>query len=789
MIDVGPFVDACMYHELNKDTACCFFSARRTSFNPSVLDETDSNGDVIKVWCVASGDLKSTEAKCIFCNVVICCAQHGASAIKRHASTKMHLKTTERHRNAERKLMRPKELQPTLSFSGGANILRLDDSVTRAEALFALSLAVRPVPFTYADTASSTFAAMFPDSKIAEKFSCGRTKVSYIISDGLGPYFKKKVTEEASWPDVYYSIQIDETPKPEQHVQQLDVLLRYFSKSQQRVVVEHLESFNLGRATSAIIVDCIETSLVELPKNKLLCFFSDGPNTMKSVKKKLKESVNSNLLDIGECNLHKVHNAFGSGLTAFGSDVEQLVIDIYYFFKYAVRSSHLQEQQKILGIPEHVFLLHVSNRWLSFQDSLERVVEQYTALKAYFHTDVDARPTSSALQKRLATALADKKMLAKMLFLRNTAELFAGFQALFQKQEPLIHIVHSESLCLTKKLLSRFMRHEVYATMTGAELKQLDVGAAEGLKQVPEVGMDTEEEMRNWSPQEKKAFRVAVKAFYVTTTKHLLKQLPLDNKLLQHLRFLDPHPSVTIEETVHSLKYVAARVPQIVRGDQVASLIDEWYSLQCQPPVEDSSSKPIDMYWAGILGCAGQTQKYPLLSVLIRALLSLPHGNADCERGFSENKRVMDNRANLCIAKINGIRQVKTFARRFGSDPSSVPLTRDLINAVKHSHRVYSERLHREAQERDKEKRKSTAAANPAVEKRMKLSEEKECLERSLQSSKAMLQRARELIKTGLATKNMEEIESGHVLLSEANTSLVENMSRLTEVNESLQKL
>lgn len=167
----------------------------------------------------------------------------------------------------------------------------MSDNVARAEALFALSLVVKGAPFSYAETASKTFPATFPDSRIAEKFSCGRTKATYLISDGLGPYFIQNVLEEVGWPDVYYTIQIDETPKPEQHVQQLDILLRYFSKSQQKVVIEHLESFNLGRATATIVVDCIERSLAEMSKERLLCFFSDGPNTMKSLKKKTESRI------------------------------------------------------------------------------------------------------------------------------------------------------------------------------------------------------------------------------------------------------------------------------------------------------------------------------------------------------------------------------------------------------------------------------------------------------------------------------------------------------------------
>ncbi|KAL3213730.1 hypothetical protein MRX96_035229 [Rhipicephalus microplus] len=83
-------------------------------------------------------------------------------------------------------------------------------------------------------------------------------------------------------------------------------------------------------------------------------------------------------------------------------------------------------------------------------------------------------------------------------------------------------------------------------------------------------------------------------------------------------------------------------------------------------------------------------------------MFSLPHRNADCERGFSENKRIVDSRANLGIVSLNGIRHVKSYVKRFASDPSKVPVTRDLINAVKHSHRKYTERLQREANDMER---------------------------------------------------------------------------------------
>ncbi|KAH9384383.1 hypothetical protein HPB48_026390 [Haemaphysalis longicornis] len=167
-----------------------------------------------------------------------------------------------------------------------------------------------------------------------------------------------------------------------------------------------------------------------------------------------------------------------------------------------------------------------------------------------------------------------------MLFLRNSAELFSEFQTVFQKEEPLVHIVHSECIELVKKLQSRFMRHEAYCNLSGSELKQLDVGSPEGLKQVLEIGSDTE---KAWDPQEKKSFRTSAQAFYISTARHLIKRLPLDNKLLYHLRFLDPRCSLPVEETVQSIKYVAASVPHMIKGEQVTSLVDQWHCLHSQP--------------------------------------------------------------------------------------------------------------------------------------------------------------------------------------------------------------
>lgn len=189
-----------------------------------VLHESDENGDKISIWCRQADE---GTAFCVFCNQSINCRQHGVTAVKRHATMKRHIDATSRHRDASGVLQRPKTIQPTLEFGSPGNVLQCD-RVTNAETLFVLGMTLKGIPYSWADTATALFPKMFGDSETAKQFSCKRFKASYIVSDGLGPYFKKLVLDELNKPDVFFSVSIDETPLPEQRCQQLDVVVRYF---------------------------------------------------------------------------------------------------------------------------------------------------------------------------------------------------------------------------------------------------------------------------------------------------------------------------------------------------------------------------------------------------------------------------------------------------------------------------------------------------------------------------------------------------------------------------------
>ena len=64
----------------------------------------------------------------------------------------------------------------------------------------------------------------------------------------------------------------------------------------------------------------------------LLSLSSDGPNVNKAIKTIINSKIKANhqrkLVDTGPCQLHVVHNSFRKGVEGYGSNMENLCIDI-----------------------------------------------------------------------------------------------------------------------------------------------------------------------------------------------------------------------------------------------------------------------------------------------------------------------------------------------------------------------------------------------------------------------------------------------------------------------------
>ena len=79
------------------------------------------------------------------------------------------------------------------------------------------------------------FKIMFPDSQIAQKFSCGKTKCSYLITHGLASYFHDRMLASLKDGDVKYVISFDESLNRTQQQEQMGMIIHFWVNEKEKV--------------------------------------------------------------------------------------------------------------------------------------------------------------------------------------------------------------------------------------------------------------------------------------------------------------------------------------------------------------------------------------------------------------------------------------------------------------------------------------------------------------------------------------------------------------------------
>jgi hypothetical protein len=267
-----------------------------------------------------------------------------------------------------------------------------NDQVTTAEIIWALKVAQCNMSFAACDDIGQLFKMMFPGS-CANEFSCGSTKVSYLITHGLAVYFKENLINDLKKCDSGFTLEYDETTTS-QVMKQMDIVVRYWSPEKNRVIASYIDSFFFGHAQAVKVVDKMIAAIADwgVPLKNLISLSSDGPNVNKAItsgiNKALTDSKLHSLVDMGSCNMHKVHNSFGKSISALGDDAERLTIELFYWFKRsAARREDFRDVQIDLNLDDNFLIRHVSCRWLTLQPAIERVLASHYKLLQKSSTD------------------------------------------------------------------------------------------------------------------------------------------------------------------------------------------------------------------------------------------------------------------------------------------------------------------------------------------------------------------------------------------------------------------
>ena len=179
------------------------------------------------------------------------------------------------------------------------------------------------------------FRSMFPDSAVANEFTCSKTKCGYLITYGLSPFFKKKMVDNVK-ASPYYSVMFDESMNKILQEEQMDLSVRYWDVNTNKVMSKYFNSKFFLCANANNISNGIVEGIGELQFSKCIHLSMDGPSTNWSVMEKVMERRKGDNLppleNIGSCGLHSVSGSLGIGLKSSLWTLKKVLKSMHHLF-------------------------------------------------------------------------------------------------------------------------------------------------------------------------------------------------------------------------------------------------------------------------------------------------------------------------------------------------------------------------------------------------------------------------------------------------------------------------
>ncbi|XP_055551549.1 uncharacterized protein LOC129733946 [Wyeomyia smithii] len=200
----------------------------------------------------------------------------------------------------------------TPSRSAGATMKKyvLKEAVTKAEISWCFHTIATHSSALSAGTAASVFKAMFPDSDIAASFELGRTKIGYLITYGLAPYFSQKILGVLTQLSEFV-VGFDESLNKIAQKQQMDIVVRYWCTQKNEVVSRYVGSAFLTSTRAKDLLQGLKIQFNENPSvlNNIIQISMDGPNVNFCLLKELNKEIQENRGDSSSPILSKLRTS------------------------------------------------------------------------------------------------------------------------------------------------------------------------------------------------------------------------------------------------------------------------------------------------------------------------------------------------------------------------------------------------------------------------------------------------------------------------------------------------
>jgi hypothetical protein len=594
----------------------------------------DSN---VKDW-IESDPNDRYIVRCKFCDVKLCNANK--SALLTHSSSQKHRKHSEINKNSTK----------ISSFFVLPEEHSLKDQVARAELLLTAFAAEHHLPFHQADHLTGTLKKMFPDSQIAKSMTMKRTKLSYVLQDGIAREEKDEITKICQ--SNKFSVIIDESTDVSV-CQILAIVVRYYDKNETRVVDALLDSIEVQDATGEGLFRSFEILLDKrnIPISNIIGFASDNCSTMmgrhSGFQAFLKQKVPS--VFILGCICHSFALCANHASSCLPYWLESFVKSVCCYFARSSKRQHaFQLIQDAVKAPNHRILKLAQTRWLSRGQVISRILQQWDALILFFETEATTDKVDGAGDLHKFMLAAGTKHI--LLFVNYVIAKVDKMNVEFQSEYFRIHKVFDSVSDEYRNLMAMFIKHEVMQECELADIDPLNGNLHKKLEKI-DVGGRCENFLRQKSLGDNEMqFRRDALSFLSDLCAQIRQRFPLtSDSVLAHMRVIDVKTALMHEKRMESIIPLASFFPKLVSEIELDNLQDQWKSLAVskQSLGEMVKLEPA-IFWFNLrlIKDGNDHSKFGLLSSFMCEIMALPISSACVERIFSQINMIKTTQTN-----------------------------------------------------------------------------------------------------------------------------------------------
>ena len=162
------------------------------------------------------------------------------------------------------------------------NSFIVNEAVTDAEIMWVLAVVLKQYSLNPYSDKKDLFQAMFKHSKVAEKFTCGSIKCSYVINFGIAPYFRS-LLQDALNNAPFYVCSFDECHNNMIKKGQMDMLIRYWDTSTNLLSNRYYNSELFGKVPANNVHTKFEICSSSLDSNKMIQVYVNNSNSVEAI--------------------------------------------------------------------------------------------------------------------------------------------------------------------------------------------------------------------------------------------------------------------------------------------------------------------------------------------------------------------------------------------------------------------------------------------------------------------------------------------------------------------------